>query len=369
MVFPSLVNAPNNQGQNDLWADQAFMGIPFNDTFTLEMGKYRSTYGPLPLTNNFFYDDVNLSGARGIVKTGNLVINPFVEWMDEAQNSVNNPVALDATQDNDEIRMGGHLKYTINKDWFVGGMLGYQMDDRNETTPDLWTSMDRITANDGGFGSLYVNGKSGAFGVVAELSVTDGNLNGMNSWLDDSNRLYLPVGDVLDSIGSNDTGFGGYVFPNFTVNKLNIGLNLGFTDGGFQPDRAFGFVMLGGTDNSWISASKIGVTGDWMWAGLVANYSINESLKLTGNLVYADVDPWTSAGDGPSFRGGVNQVAIDSAWELSAVLQYTISKGMDVYLSAGYLDPTRELVNATPLGVDPTDDAAFGALTRFELKF
>ncbi|WP_319586553.1 hypothetical protein [uncultured Desulfobulbus sp.] len=381
----------NSQTQNNIWVDQAYMGIPFNDTITLEMGKYRSTYGPLPLTYNFFYDDVNSSGARGIITVGDVVINPFVEWMDEAQNATFTTVStIDRTEDNDEIRFGGHVKAKINKDWTIGGMLGYQVDNRTENTGRLNTAGTAVIAadmnepNEGLFGSVYVNGKSGAFGLVGELGVTDGDMNGFNNWREDGNwtsRSYMTTFGVVpsnnqiygdaDSIGSNDTGFGGYVFPNYTIDKLNIGLNIGFTQNGFMPDRAFGFVMLGGTDNSWITAQQIGATGDWTWGGLVVSYQLNEALKLTGNLVYADINPWEEAGDGPGFgtaaATSANTVALDSAWELSAVLQYTISKGMDVYLSAGYLDPSLTYIN--PNTAPLAEDAAFGALTRFELKF
>jgi hypothetical protein len=332
---------------NNLWADQAFVGVPFTDQFTLEVGKYRSTYGPMGTTYNFFYDDVNLSGARGIVKLNDIEINPFIEWMEEAQID---DIGTDKNNDNDEMRFGAHIKAKLNKEWTVGGMLGYQSDERNEIT-------NVFDPNEGFFGSIYTNGKSGAFGLIGELAVTEAELNGMNSWQDDN--------ILTDRIGSADTGFGGYVFPNFTMDKLNLGLNLGFTDGGFEPDRAFGFVMLGSTDNSKISNVRVGDTGDWLWAGLVANYQINETLKLTGNLVYADVDAWDSRGidgDGPNADGLSQTYALDNAWELSAVLQYTISKGADVYFSAGYLQP--EFVDS-----DLDDDASFGALTRFELKF
>ena len=50
------INAVN---QNNIWVDIAYMGIPFGDNYTLEMGKFRDTWGPLPTTYNFFYDDVN----------------------------------------------------------------------------------------------------------------------------------------------------------------------------------------------------------------------------------------------------------------------------------------------------------------------
>jgi len=342
---------------SNIWVDLAYVGVPFTDMFTLEVGKYRSTYGPLGATYNFFYDDVHLTGARGVIKLKDVEINPFVEWMEEAQND---GTATDKLQDNDEIRFGAHIKAKLNKDWNVGGMLGYQSDERKETAvPVVGTT--GFEANEGFFASIYTNGKSGAFGLIGELAVTDNALNNFNSWEDDS-----ATGTALsDRIGSDDTGFGGFVFPNYQIDKLNIGLNLGFTDSGFQPDRAFGFVMLGSADNSKISAVRIGDTGDWLWAGLVASYQFTEALKLTGNLVYADIDAWDSRGpngEGPYVTSGATAAALDSAWELSAVLQYTISKGADVYFSAGYLAP--EFENSAL-----EDDGAFGALTRFELKF
>lgn len=343
---------------DNIWVDLAYVGIPFSDMFTLEIGKYRSTYGPLPTTYNFFYDDVHLTGFRGIIKVNDIEINPFMEWMEEAQLD---GTATDKLEDNDEIRFGVHAKAKLNKDWTIGGLLGYQSDERDEI-------FGVYEANEGFFGSIYANGKAGAFGIVGELAVTDNGLNNFNSWETDDVPVWSSITSRYtggDYIGSEDTGFGGYIFPNYQINKLNIGLNLGFTSNGFQPDRAFGFVMLGSSDNSRISAARIGDTGDWLWAGLVASYQIAEDLKLTGNIVYAEVDPWDSEGingDGPSTTSGALAAYLDSAWELSAVLQYTISKGADVYFSAGYLSP--EFENA-----DLEDDGAFGALTRFELKF
>ena len=118
------------------------MGIPFGDNYTLELGKLRDTWGPLPTTYNFFYDDVNETGGHMIVKAGNLMIVPTVIWMDEAQNNYitygttvsgqDFPVANDTVKDNDEIRYMVGAKYTINKDWMVGGLIGYQQDDRDE---------------------------------------------------------------------------------------------------------------------------------------------------------------------------------------------------------------------------------------------
>ena len=397
------INAVN---QNNIWVDIAYMGIPFGDNYTLELGKFRDTWGPLPTTYNFFYDDVIETGGHMIIKAGNLTVVPTVIWMDESQNNYITtgsgqvfPLANDTVKDNDEIRYMVGAKYTINKDWMVGGMVGYQQDDRDEFNAAQMLALYGtrypygIQANTGGFGSIFTKGKAGAFGVVGELAVTAADMNGMNNWREDGNVSYTntyggTVNWLQDQIGSNDTGFGGYVIPSFTIDKLTLSLNAGFTSGGFIPDRAFGFVMIGSTDNSVISNVQIGSTGDWYWAGLVADYQVNESLKLTANLVYASIDAWTSTGDGPGFVSAfdsgltnatrTNVVALDSAWEISGVLQYTISKGMNVFLSAGYLMPDLEYVNYSPYYRNPTgfsagsslnDDGAFGAAARFELAF
>jgi hypothetical protein len=359
-------------GNNNLWADMAYIGIPFTDNFTVETGRYRSTYGPVGPTYNFAYDDVSSMGAKGIIKVGkDVVINPFIEYMEETQGNATEyaPGTVNQQQDNDEIRYGVHAKVNINKDWFIGGMLAYQSDDRPETW-NAGRTIQYFEPNEGMFGSIYVSGKSGNFGLVAELAFTEAELNNFNSWEVDT---WTTANDGKDLIGSEDTGFGGYVYPTFKMDKLTLGLNLGFTTDGYQPDRAFGSgVMIGSADNSRISAIRVGDFGDWLWGALIAQYQINESLKLTGNFVYADIDAWNFKGvegDGPntssgSIGGGTatsSNPGITGAWELSAILQYTISKGTDVFFSAGYLQPDTEG------GLN--DDGVFGALTRLEVKF
>ena len=375
------LNGINGQNQNNIWADQAYMGIPFTKEITVEVGKYRSTYGPLPTTYNFFYDDVSLAGARGIIKIGDVTINPFFEWMTDAantgitsSNAAQTSSAIDKNNDNDEMRMGAHVKAKLNKDWTVGGMLGYQMDNRVDTAT--------ATGNQGLFGSAYVNGKAGAFGLVGELAYTAAKLNGFNTWAEDANvngtfgSFNTVTGTTgteanQDMIGSRDDGYGGYINPTFTIDKLTLGVNAGFTKNGFRPDVAYGFVMIGGKDNSIIGDSvRIGETGDWLYAGLVVSYAIKNDLKLTGNFVYADVDSVdvVSAAAITAMRAGRGDVpytaarALDNAWELSAILQYTISKGADVFLSAGYLKPEFDSPTAH-------NDGALGVASRLEIAF
>ena len=333
-------------GGDNIWVDVAVLGVPFNDQFTTEVGKYRVTYGPGATTTNFFYDDVSLAGLRGIVKTDTVEFNPFVEWMDEAQMST---IAEDKKQDNDEMRFGGHLKVKANEDWTFGGMLGYQIDDREKKDAVIDDLQAYNTPNEGMFASVYTKGKSGAIGFQAEFGYTESDLNGFNNWREDDN------GDGKDNIGSEDDGIGGYIMPSYTMDALTLALNLGFTQDGFLPDRAFGFIMIGTEEP--ISAVKVGDTGDWMWGALVAMYQVNESLKLTGNLAYVSVDAWDEGG-GPL----TSTPALDDAMEISGKLQYTISKGADFYWLAGYLAPSFE-------DSALEDDGAFGTYAKFELKF
>ena len=142
---------------------------------------------------------------------------------------------------------------------------------------------------------------------LAELAYTEAALNNFNSW--ETDTWSAGTSDTAtDLIGSNDDGYGGYIMPSFTIDKLTLALNLGFTADGYQPDRAFGSgVMIGSADNSRISAIRIGDFGDWLWAGLIAQYQVNEALKLTGNFIYADIDAWDTKGvegDGPKTTSG-----------------------------------------------------------------
>ncbi|MDX9834150.1 MAG: hypothetical protein RBT36_02915 [Desulfobulbus sp.] len=349
--FDTDLNERYSLEGDNIWVDIAVLGVPFNDQVTVEAGKYRVTYGPGPTTTNFFYDDVSLAGVRGIITTDNLEFNPFVEWMDEAQIS---PIGEDRRQDNDEMRFGGHLKAKVNENWIVGGMLGYQIDDR-EVKVVIDDEQTQARPNEGLFASIYTNGKSGPIGFQAELGYTENKLNGFNNWREDRNW------DGVDNIGSDDNGFGGYVMPSYTIDALTLALNVGFTQDGFLPDRAFGFVMIGSEEP--ISAVKVGDTGDWIWGGLVAMYQVSENLKLTGNLVYASVSSWDrvdkiGTGDGP----WTTTPALDDAWEISGKMQYTISKGADFYWLAGYLAPSFDDSSIE-------DDGAFGTYAKFELKF
>ncbi len=320
----------------NIWVDKAYIGIPFSDSFTLEGGKYRVSYG-----NAFFYDDLPVAGLRGIVTAGNVEINPFVEWQSEGQLS---KIAVDKRDDNDEIRYGVNVSVNFNDNWKGGALVAYQMDDRAENVviDDIAQRMD---PNEGWLAGVYFDGKEGNFGLSGEFAYHDGNLRGFNRYVDDHND------DGEDAYGNwNDDGFGGYIQPSYTINALTLALNMGFTMDGFLASPAAGFIMAGGDHP--ITAVSVGDHGDWLWAGFVATYAISDDLSLTGNLVYVSVDGYSNEGTD----------SLEDALEISGALAYTISKGATFSWYAGALMPSFS---------DPTvqDDAAFGTYGKLEVSF
>lgn len=326
----------------NVWVDKAYIGIPFSDNFTLEGGKYRVTYG-----TGFFYEDLNMAGLRGIIKTGNVEINPFVEWMSEGQNS---KVALDKLEDNDSVRLGANVSADFNDNWKGGFLVAYQMDDRTESVSvfDEETGLDvnqHMEPNEGLLASVYFQGKEGNFGLAGEAAYSDGDLRGFNNMRDDHND------DGKDSYGNwEDDGFGAYIQPSYTIDALTLAMNVGFTMDGFLADPVFGFVMVG-ADHP-LTVTSVGDLGDWLWAGFVAKYAISDSLNVTGNLMYASIDGNSSEG----------VESIEDAIEISGALEYTISKGAVFSWYAGTLIPSFEDSSVN-------DDPAYGTYGKLEVKF
>ncbi len=323
---------------NTIWVDMAYLGIPFSETFILEGGKYRVTYG-----NGFFYDDLPVAGLRGIIKTGNVEINPFIEWESEGQAS---KIKQDKDEDNDSMRYGVHVGIQFNDDWNGGVLVAYQSDDRVQSVLNEDGTLETFSPHKGWLGSLYFSGKAGNFGLDGEFAYNEGNLAGFNQWVDDRHD-YGGKGIGTDE---TDAGFGAYLQPSYTIDALTLALNFGGTNGGFMAAPGFGFVMIG-ADHP-LTVVSPGELGDWLWAGFVASYAISDDLNLTGNIVYATIDNDASVGTD----------SLENALEVSAVLDYTISKGATFTWYGGVLIPSFE---------DSTveDDPAVGTYGKLQVKF
>lgn len=301
---------------NNIYVDKAYIGIPFNDAFTLEAGKYRVSYG-----NGFMYDDIGLAGFRGIYNTENFRLIPFFEVQSEGQESDDD---TDVAEDNDSNRFGVAGNYKMD-DWNVGAMAAYQTDDRTEVDP----------AEEGFFGTLFGKWKKGQFGVEGEFSYAESGLS--------------------DFTGTED-GYGGYLRGLWYKDALTMSLDLGFTQDGFQADEYYGFIMLGGDHP--ITVDEFGDTGDWTWAGLTAEYALTDALSLTGNVVYVNVDGNDDL--------DVTDDRLAKYLEVSGALKYTISKGCTFSWYAGYLQPDYD---GRLDGVGVEDDAAFGTYAKIDVEF
>lgn len=321
-------NSKLSSDDRNLYADKAYLSIPMGQAFTFEIGKNRISYG-----NGFIYDDIGTAGVRGIYQADNLRFISFFDMMEEGTVS---PNPQDRLKDNDVYRFGGVVDINVNPDVLVGAMAGYQVDDRAAmTVTNPVTGAVTVTPppdREGFFGSVWVRGKSGAFGLEGELVYNEKNVVRFN---EENPGITLSTQD----------GYGGYVRPSFTMDAMTLSVDLGFTQDGYIVDPFYGFVMIGG---EWATqVMPFGQDGDWLWGALSAKYQVSEAMFLVGNFVYADVDSNTPVG-------------LSDLWEVSGMLQYNISRGANLQYRIGYLTPSYD---------NRADDSAFGTFAQFNISF
>ncbi len=300
---------------NNLWADVAYLSIPFTNDFTFQIGKYRAFYG-----TGFFFDDIGISGVRGIYKTDAVTITPFFDIVQEGTVSAN---MTDRVEDNDVLRFGGVVEIAPNPDWTYGFMAAYQNDERAAMAVE---GVGVVPAPDaeGFIGMAYLKGTTGNMELHSEFA-------------------YVESAGLMDATA--DDAYGGYIRPSFTMDAMTLSFDLGFAQDGYIADAAYGFVMLGG---EWATqAMRFGQEGDWLWGAFSTRYDVSENMFLVGNLVYADIDSTTERG-------------LSDAWEVSGLLQYNITQGANLQYRIGYLQPSYDNWN---------DDSVFGTVARFNISF
>lgn len=322
--------ATDISADSNIYVDKAYIGVPFNDAFTLEGGKYRVSYG-----YGFMYDDIGLAGFRGIYDAEKMRIIPFLEVQSEGQSS---DIAQDVFEDNDSYRFGVATAFDMVENWQFGFIAAYDTDDRVDSVDGEPTGNGNA---DGFWGSVY------AKGTIADMFGLEGEF------------AYAENGVTLDKVqgAGDDDGYGGYVRGSWMMDALTLALDLGFTMDGFAPDPFYGFVMIGGEEP--INAVSIGGgLADYWWAGLRVNYAVTEALSLTGNLVWADADLNDNV--------PVDANRVYDLLEISGVLQYAVSKGCTFSWYAGYLQPDYD-GRLDAAGVE--DDGAFGTYAKFDVSF
>lgn len=305
--------------KKNIWVDYAYIGVPVGPT-TLIGGEVVWD------VTTFFQWDVRPTVAALNYKNDTVDIYGLAIVEDDDSN------AMDNLKDNNMRAYGIYAKANINADWSVLGYGLYNNDDR-EYNDDL-TSRNGYD-NSGFLGTLNVTGNVAGLGIVGEVSYKNS--------------------DVQATV--ND-GWGGYAEVSYAMGALTPALNIGFTKDSYAADGDFGWLMIGDIQPIAVIKQVGGYGMDWTWVAGTVDYAVSENLKLTGNLVWTNIDSNDDA------IADVDRLA--DLWELSAEAVYTVSEGANLQAAAGYLQPSYD-GRADAAGVQ--DDGAFGFMASMNIKF
>ena len=335
--------------------------------FAVPMGPVTIEAGRMPLSFTKFYSwDIRPTRVRAVYKSGNFTIIPFVGVVSETADS-----GMDNWDDNDFMQYGIVPIVNING-WTLKAFMRYNDDAQewdsahnvvsvNVTDPDGSNPRQMLIPEGDADGSrIDVGGGLSAPGMQFAQALTpsndrsgfDGNFHinnygATNSVIGFEAEVAYMSADFQQK---EDDGIGGYVQFSKKLGAFTPAVLAGMTQDGFEADKHFGFVMVGG-DESTTVVKKVGnPDGELFFAAFVANYAITPQLNLTGNLLYADYDNNTEG-------------RVTDAIEVSGAASYALSSGASLTYKAGYL--------ATNFDddVDALDDAYFGHMLQLELAF
>ncbi len=303
----------------NIWVDYAYIGVPVGPT-TLIGGTVRWD------VTTFFQWDERPTVAALNYKNDNVDI--YGLWIVE-DDDVN---AYDNLKDNNMRAYGIYAKANINADWSVLGY-GLYNDDQRDYNSDL--SSRNGVDNSGFLGTLHVDGKAAGLGIVGEIAYKNSDVQ-----------------------GTENDGWGGYAKVSYAIGALTPALNIGFTKDSYQADGDFGWLMIGDIQPIGVVKNVGGFGQDWTWVAGTVDYAVSENLKLTGNLVWANVDTNDDA------IADVDRLA--KLLEISGEAVYTVSEGANLQAGVGYLQPDFD-GRADAAGIQ--DDGAFGFMASMNIKF
>lgn len=309
----------NGEERTEVSVDYAYLVAPLGD-WTIKAGRVNLDY------SKFFSWNIRPTRLLATYKHGDMSITPFVGVKKEGSTSV------DAWDDNDFMEYGLVVKTKLQNAWNLAGYVRYDEDQREK--------MNGIDIETGEPALLDNNDRSGA--------IADVFLNNDGAGCDFGFHAELGY-KAADVQGTEDDGMGGYVMLSKQVSpQFTPALLAGMTKDGFVADNDFGFVMVGGELSTQVM--KVGDGGDLLFGALVANYKASDRLILTGNLLYADFD-----NDAPE--------TLDSAVEVSGIIDYALNESASLSYKAGYLTPS------LTSGGGVAEDAYFAHLLRLNVNF
>lgn len=281
--------------------DKAYVGVPVGPV-TIE-GGYTATS-----VTRFTHFDERDDRLSVTYKNEGTTLKAFYDK--DAENS------FDLVDDEDSNTYGLQLNQKLGSDWTLIALAAYADD---ETASDV----------SGFIGSISGMGKVGAVGIDADfMYVEEGGVR----W-----------GDTRSD--ADDDAFGGQVSVKTDIGAVALKGTLGFTDGGFRADRDWGYLMIGGYGPI-MNISNIGNYGDTIFGAVTAGFKVSDKVKLTGNVVYMDIDA----------------DVVESALEVSGQVAYAVSEGATLSAGLGLLDASADGGFSDP-------DTAFGAFGAMNIKF
>ncbi len=294
------------EGSN-IYTDYAYIGSPLGDSspVSIEAGLL-----PFNITKWSVYD-VRVDGVHVKYASDMTTVVGFYHKTDEyEQDALGVVVPYDIVNDDDKDRYGVLVDQKFDGGWGVIGSIWMSNNDQAQTVDQ---------------------GIDDGVGVAAEVTGTAGNVGilGDFAWYE---------GDL---VGLPDDPLGFYVQAAIPVGPASIAVGGGYTMDGFVADGDFGpFIMLSDVSNI-ATGIGIGTGGDTTFGAVVPSFQVAENLQLVGCLAYADIDG----------------ILIESAFEASGALHYTLVEGALLTAEAGYLD------------IEGYDDPMIGAGVSMDIAF
>jgi len=309
----------NGEEHTEVSVDYAYLVAPLGD-WTIKAGRVNLDY------SKFFSWNIRPTRVLATYKHGDMSITPFVGVKKDGG------TAVDDWDGNDFMEYGLVIKTKLQNAWNLAGYVRYDDDQRSKMNgidietgePVLLDNKDRS----GTIADVFLNNNDAGcdFGFHAELGYK-----------------------AADVQGTEDDGIGGYVMLSKQMSaQFTPALLAGATKDGFVADNDFGFVMVGGELSTQVM--KVGDGGDLLFGAFVASYKSSDRLTLTGNLLYADFD-----NDAPE--------TLDSAVEVSGIIDYALNESASLTYKAGYLTPS------LTSGSGVAEDAYFAHLLRLNVTF
>ena len=328
-------------GGTDYYTDWAYLGIP--------IGPVTINAGLMPdITTLWFRYDKRFDRVAVTYANKMTSVTGTFDKMNESLIDHNGQYTVVPTNDLDVNQWDLVVKQKFAGNWELLAAGIYQDNQRAD-----WNA---LQSGSGFQGTAQVKGPAGPVKLLGELSFRAQDVN--ETYLD--SNYNTRVGD----------GYGGIFHAQMDFGPATGTFIAGFTKNGFVADSNYGFLMIGGAMAGdprdgvdygvigspiqlipAIGSIKVGsttVASDTFFTGVVGNYKISNTIRLVGDIAYANMDN------------------IGSALELAGLVRFDVTEGAYIAVGAGMMSASAD---RTVKNIGYKDDTAYGAFTELGIKF